>query len=136
MTNLIDWAPNLSIGIQSFDTEHKKLVGYLNELNSAMMAGSGKAACERILTGLISYTKTHFANEERIFDLYHYPDAEAHKQEHVNLIREVGSFYERFQRNEVALSVSLLQFLESWLKNHIQVTDKKYGVFLNAKGLR
>ena len=33
------------------------------------------------------------------------------------------------------LSLEVLKFLENWLIKHIQGTDKKYGPYLNGKGV-
>jgi len=33
------------------------------------------------------------------------------------------------------VNVDLLNFLKSWLQNHILGTDKKYAPFLNGKGV-
>jgi hemerythrin len=32
--------------------------------------------------------------------------------------------------------MEVLNFLKGWLVKHIQGTDKKYGPFLNAKGVK
>ena len=34
-----------------------------------------------------------------------------------------------------ALSVQVMSFLNNWLLNHIQGTDRKYGPHLNSKGI-
>jgi len=33
------------------------------------------------------------------------------------------------------VAVALMQFLQKWLCHHIMETDKKYGPFLNEKGI-
>ena len=38
---LIDWSPALSINIEKFDDQHKKLVAMVNELHDAMKNGQG-----------------------------------------------------------------------------------------------
>jgi len=34
------------------------------------------------------------------------------------------------------LSMDVMNFLKNWLSKHISDTDKKYGKYLNDKGLR
>ena len=41
-----------------------------------------------------------------------------------------------FDEGKVLLSIDVIDFLKDWLINHIQGSDKKYGPFLNEKGLR
>ena len=33
------------------------------------------------------------------------------------------------------MTVEVMNFLKDWLSNHIQTSDKKYGPFLNSKGV-
>ena len=67
----ITWSDNLSVNIKEIDTEHKKLINMINELHSAMGSGKGREAMERSLPGLVDYTKTHFAYEEKLFQQQH-----------------------------------------------------------------
>ena len=79
---LMEWNDKLSVGVAQFDNEHKKLVAMVNELFDAVQGGHGKEALGKILDGLIAYTKTHFANEERYFQQHGYADYAQHKAEH------------------------------------------------------
>ena len=38
--------------------------------------------------------------------------------------------------NGTLLALELLRYLKEWLARHIQQDDKKYGVFLNGKGVK
>ena len=42
---------------------------------------------------------------------------------------------QRFSRGEPVISADTMQFLKDWLYDHIIGSDKKYGSFLNAKGV-
>jgi hemerythrin len=71
---MVTWNDNLSVNVAEIDLQHKKLVGLINELFDAMKIGKGKDVTGKILDGLISYTATHFTQEERYFDKFGYPD--------------------------------------------------------------
>lgn len=134
---LMEWSDRLSVGITQFDNEHKRLVGMVNDLFDAVQAGKGKDALGRILDGLITYTKTHFANEERYMTQHGYPDLPAHKAEHDALAKQVLDVQAKYRAGASAvLSMEVMTFLKGWLVKHIQGTDKKYGPFLNAKGIK
>ncbi|MBP2290441.1 bacteriohemerythrin [Azospirillum rugosum] len=134
---LMEWNDKLSVGVTQFDNEHKKLVAMVNELFDAVQAGRGKDALGKILDGLIAYTKTHFANEERYFQQLGYPDLAAHKAEHDALARQVLDVQQKYHSGATAtLSMEVMNFLKNWLVKHIQGTDKKYGPFLNGKGIK
>jgi len=39
-------------------------------------------------------------------------------------------------KNEVGLTIEVMDFLKGWLGKHILGSDKRYGPFLNAQGMR
>lgn len=45
----IPWGAEFSVSIASIDEQHKKLVGYVNELNDAMAQRKGKDVLEKSL---------------------------------------------------------------------------------------
>ena len=71
---LIEWTDELSVGIESIDEQHKKLVNMINALNDAMLTNSSNELLGTIFTGLAAYTQKHFAYEENMFAEYNYPD--------------------------------------------------------------
>ncbi len=128
---LITWNARMSIGVDKFDEEHKKLVGMLNELLDAMQAGRGNEILGSILDELIEYTAVHFKHEEDDMDVYRYPKAAEHKQQHAELCKQVVEVQAKFKGGASAtLSFEVLHFLKDWLIKHIQGSDKKFGAFL------
>jgi hemerythrin len=135
--SLMTWTEKLSVGVDVLDDDHKRLVAMLNELYDAMLAGNGKDSLGRILDGLVHYTKVHFAREEKLFAETGYAARIAHKQEHDALTRQVLDVQQKYAGGATAtLSLDVLQFLKTWLINHIQGTDQKYRPHLNGKGIR
>lgn len=134
---LMEWSEKLSVGVTQFDNEHKKLVGMVNELFDAVQGGHGKDVLGKILDGLISYTKSHFAGEERYMTQHGYPGLIAHRAEHEALTKQVLDVDKKFKAGATAvLSMEVLNFLKNWLIKHILGTDKSYGPFLNSKGVK
>ena len=133
---LINWSDSLSVNVNEIDLQHRKLIDMINELNEAMKIGKGKDSLGKIINGLISYTATHFKTEEQFFDKFGYPDTVNHKKEHVAFVKKVTDFKIGFEKNNLPLTVEVMNFLSDWLKNHIKGTDKKYSAFFNQKGLK
>ncbi|MBI5594357.1 MAG: hemerythrin family protein [Deltaproteobacteria bacterium] len=131
-----EWKNDYSVGIAKIDDQHKVLVGFLNELFESMQAGKGKNALDSVLTNLVQYTKTHFASEESLMKLYKYPDYEAHKQKHDNMTGHVLELKRQLDSGQISNPIQITSFLKDWLSKHIMGTDKLYGPFLNAKGVR
>jgi hemerythrin len=132
---LFPWSDTYSVKIGVIDMQHKGLVNYLNELHQGMSEGRGKDVLGKILSQLVKYTQLHFTTEERLMQTHGYPDYLAHKAEHEGLTKTVLDFQHKFESNEVGLTVDVMNFLKDWLTKHIQGSDKKYGPFLNAKGV-
>ena len=132
---LIQWNNSLSINIVEIDRQHQNLVAMINDLNDGMRQGKGKDVLGKIIKVLIEYTVTHFKTEEKYFDQFGYPEANSHKQEHSYFINKVDEFKDNFETGKIGLSIPVMNFLSDWLQTHIKGTDKKYGPFLNEKGL-
>ena len=124
----IEWSDQLSVNNAAIDSEHKKLVNITNKLHEAMSKGEGSKVMENILVELISYTKTHFANEEKLMRANNYKDLDEHIIQHQSFVAEVEKFYHKFKAGSFVMSVSVLNFLKNWLVDHIQGRDKKFGM--------
>lgn len=133
---LITWNLNLSVNVEEIDRQHQKLVQMLNELHNSLTDAKPKETLAPILKGLVDYAVVHFGYEEDFFDRFGYPDAENHKREHREFVKKVVDFRKEFDMGRLFISMELMDFLKDWLITHIQGTDKKYGPFLNAKGIR
>jgi hemerythrin len=134
-TVLFPWSDKYSLGIPSIDQQHKKLVGMLNELFDAMKEARGNDVLGKTLNGLIDYTKTHFAYEERLMQQHAYQDFVAHKERHDELTKQVLETADQFAAGRVGLSTQTAQFLKEWLASHIMGTDKEYAPLLKSKGV-
>ena len=138
MAQLIEWKPELSVGVAQIDEEHKRLISFLNELHAGMLANADKETLGPILDGLVKYTRTHFDNEEALLRKHRYPGFTAHLLEHERLASEVLAKQAAFKGSGggVLLNMETMQFLRSWLLNHVVGTDKKYTAFLIEKGVK
>ena len=64
-----------------------------------------------------------------------YPDFANHKTEHERFTRTVLDCQGKFQRNEIGLTIEVMDLLKDWLTKHIMGVDKKYAPYLNARGV-
>ena len=129
------WNESYSVKIARMDEQHKKLFSLLDELGTAMLAGTVRETFGKILRGLAEYAKTHFAQEELLLKQYGYPGYNWHKKLHEEFINQVESFQKEFDSG-VALPIKVSVYLRDWLSNHILKVDQQYSAFLNAKGVR
>ena len=134
--SLVTWNASYSVNVKQFDDQHMKLVDLVNKLHDAMKVGKGSEVVGDVLKSLIAYTQTHFADEERLMKQHGYPDYENHKKEHNQLVMQVQDVNKQVQQGLPVLTNTVMLFLRDWLLKHIQGDDRKYGPFLNGKGVK
>ncbi len=135
----LTWTPSFSVGVDHFDRQHQKLVGYINDLYYAMMGQFKREVIQEILDGLIEYTMTHFIDEEIEMYRTDFPDFPRHKEAHDRFIAVVRDFYIRFRASDDMSRVFCAEIyaaLNSWLQDHILDMDKGYTTYLNERGVR
>jgi hemerythrin len=133
---IFEWNDKFSVNIDAFDSQHKNLVNNLNDLYDAMKQGRGNDVIGKIFSSLINYTQSHFKDELEMMKKHDYPDLLIHKKEHDDLESQIKELKEKFDNKQILVSFELLTFLKEWLMHHILETDKKYGPYLNGRGIK
>ncbi len=134
-TSAFLWSERYSVNIAELDRQHQGFFAVINKLNDALATGEGAAVTNSILQRLVEYARTHFAAEETLMTQYKFPALLTHCAEHDRFTRLVAKFLEDYRAGKSGVPVSLLLFLQTWLKEHILVSDKAYSSFLNARGV-
>ncbi|OGQ99656.1 MAG: hemerythrin [Deltaproteobacteria bacterium RIFOXYD12_FULL_55_16] len=132
----LTWQDRYSVGIGQIDDQHKQLINMINELNDAMLTGKGKNVLMTVLNKLAEYCVSHFAVEEKLFDVHVYPETADHKEKHHKMTTKVKALIGEVQSGKSTISIEVMNFLKNWLDKHIMETDKKYGPYLNSKGVK
>lgn len=132
---LMTWKDDYSVNIAQIDQQHKKLVDLINQLDEAMSQGKAKEVLGKILNDLVGYCASHFKTEEQLMQANGYPDYAEHKDKHDKMTAKVLSLKSEVATGKKLISLEVMKFLEQWLDKHILGTDKKYGPFLNSKGV-
>ena len=132
----ISWSEKISLEVPEIDEQHKKLVELINLMYDSVVAGLERKSLAKVLDDLISYTVYHFNTEERYFIKFHYPEMEHHKQLHNSLTEKVVDLQKQFEAGSATISYEVMDFLNSWLIDHIIGTDSKFAAFIKSKGLK
>ena len=133
-TTAFRWSDRYSVNIAELDRQHQDFLAIVHELNQALSAGEGAGVTQSILQRLVEYAHTHFAAEEALMSEYKFPALLTHSAEHNKFAQMVAKFLEDYHAGKAGVPVSLMLFLQTWLKEHTLVSDKAYGSFLNARG--
>lgn len=121
----IQWSKDLDIGINVIDTQHRRIVDYINELDVVNKEGD-ITDINRVLDELVDYTVTHFAFEEDLQESAGYPFIKAHRRVHEVFTKRVLDFQNRAKAGE-NIAPELLSMLKVWLINHIKGDDVDYA---------
>jgi hemerythrin-like metal-binding protein len=133
--SFIQWQSRFDVGVKLIDEQHQLLVKMINDLHAGMQKGEDRGVLGKMINRLVVYAAMHFAREEHYFDLYAYPNREAHIKAHDDFEDQVSRFEQDFKAGKQDLSMDVIGFLSNWLVTHITKTDKKVGPFLNARGI-
>lgn len=129
------WDTSLSVGVPSCDKQHQQLFLLIDKLDEAMRKGQGKQIIGGILDDLRKYTITHFTYEEKLLERIAYADLPRQQAEHKQFVDKIAQFQRDNAEGSLALSVTVMGFLNNWLRNHIMKEDAKYGEPCQAKGV-
>jgi hemerythrin len=127
---LITWNSGLETGLESIDAEHLAMVEAYNGLQSAIRGRADRDALESALLTLRDRTRHHFQAEETLMEEARYAGAQAHRELHGDLLAQLRSLIERFQADQLALTVPVMDFLGGWLVFHIKDEDTRLVGFL------
>jgi len=132
----VEWKDEYSVGIDSIDQQHKKLLNLINQLQTAVHHSTGEEFEREALDALVDYTRTHFSYEEGLMEDNGYPDFEPHKEQHKAMVKEVEKVLAEYQQDQDTAMANAVEYLKNWLINHINGTDKQYSKFLIDKGVK
>ncbi len=127
------WKDEYSVGVQVLDNDHKKLIRLLNVFQTAYDYEMGDLYEEYALKELMAYTKYHFEREEKLMEDSGYPEFENHKKQHARKISEINEHIDTYYLKGQVCLYDLSMYLEKWLINHINGTDKKYSKFFQER---
>lgn len=128
--NLIDWDDAFCIGNEQIDNQHKKLVQILNDFYHSIENNNDKIEISQCLADLADYTCYHFESEESLFSTSIYPKKEEHKADHQEFIDQIIIWQNAYQQGKGIISEDILDYLVTWILNHINKTDTEMGKWI------
>ncbi len=123
------WTDDLSVNSAVLDNEHKKLFSLIDDFYKGIKNNTPREQLQELILGLVQYTKTHFANEEKHMQQMGYPKLEEHRELHQHFIDKTQDYYERLKGGKLILSIEVTNFLKDWLVKHIKGVDQQYAAF-------
>ena len=130
---LFVWNSLYELGIEAIDIQHKRWLGIMNKLYNSFVNKDSKETILDVLREMKEYTVYHFSTEERYFKQYGYQESVEHKKLHTDFIEELDKFHKEYALQPSALTYKVMNFMQSWLTNHIMKSDKQYVNLLKNK---
>lgn len=131
----IEFDDSLRVGNRVIDQEHEMLISYINLLQKAVENDASGGIVEKVVDGLVDYTKTHFFVEEELMKAYAYPDMDSHMQAHEKFRQQANALVDSLAKGEEVDLPAVLEFLKEWLTGHILKIDAKFADFLKDKSM-
>ena len=113
------------VDVDEMEQQHRKLIGLLNRLKDAVNNHESRKDIYRIIDDVISFTGSHFANEEQLMVKSGFPEIDLHKNHHVHLMKEAHRLKEKY---DYAGEEMFVEWFNHWYYTnvlaHIQYADK------------
>src|ERR1017187_7439694 len=113
----LKWDPNLELGYEMIDAEHRTLHRLIVDFQEAVIQSAPKEKLIRILEEITRYAEFHFANEEKIMADNQYPELNEHASLHNTLLAKIKDECAQFQLDRIE-PVYLYEFLLNWFAFH------------------
>lgn len=117
----LEWDSAFATGIEPIDQQHRRIVGFINDLESAR----DEQGVGELLGELNDYALSHFSFEEALMEQAGFAEAAEHAQAHTAFEEAIEAFQERHARGE-PIADELRSMLQGWLYEHIAEDDASY----------
>jgi hemerythrin len=123
--SLLTFKPEYSVGIESMDYEHRKMIELINELYEEMSERRDPDSIEQFLGDIHTAISMHFALEERLMRDAHYAEYDAHKDDHEELLDQIREMMDVFAVDPNEGFRVLQEKLSVWFSSHFATFDAR-----------
>ncbi|NLY67831.1 MAG: hemerythrin family protein [Tissierellia bacterium] len=130
----IMWTPDLSVGVDHIDEQHKIWFEKANELFEAGKEGRAKEYINTMIDFLDEYSKKHFKDEEAYMEKIGYPGLDSQKKAHASFVNNLAKLKSDFNESggNITVIINANKMVLDWLINHIKSMDKKIGEYVKT----
>jgi len=108
----------------------------INDLCNSIVSKSERLKMGEKFEQLLDKTKEHFKDEESFLSNNKYDEITVQKTEHGKLLEDLAGFRQKIEHCNAEDQMECIIFLKNWMITHTLVHDKRYGQFMNEKGIR
>lgn len=127
-----EFTDDLLTGNETIDSQHRELIGKINDLLVSCEERSNQGGAARMLNFLADYTEFHFNEEEALQKSIGYPGLKEHMEKHEELRKTVRDLHEMLTEEEGpsdAFVEKVSEKVRDWLFYHIQTFDRSVAEY-------
>ncbi len=122
---LIIWDSSYEIGIPEIDRQHRQLVTYFNDFYDQLAKGELDVSLNDLLTKVMEYTDYHFREEEKFMAGIGYVNLDEQRDMHNRIRLKMGEYKKLADEGKLTVSMPVTGEIKKWIKEHIQIEDRK-----------
>ena len=129
----LEFDQSLVTGNDMIDTQHKELIGKIDDLLTFCEESKEKVKAINILGYLAEYTEFHFAAEEKLQVEISYPAIDEHRKKHAEFKKAIEELHEMLEEEEGPTEefvFAVRKNVVNWLFEHIQKMDLELAVYV------
>ena len=116
------WSDSFSVHNQLIDDQHKKLFELAHKAYTAGNKHTTRENIRELLSDFFQYMNVHFSDEEDYMEKIGYPELEAHKELHKQIIQELSKTIKNIRSiNDMKEKLQIVS--QEWLLQHILHSD-------------
>ena len=134
------WRDKYELGVPAIDSQHKELFQrvdtFFQTLRTTYPWDEKVHEVNETLNFMKTYVVEHFHDEEAYQQKVGYPDYEAHRKKHMDMVLYVLAFSDEYEKKDCDEQL-MQQFagkLLAWLINHVAAEDQRIASFVLQKG--
>ena len=131
--SLIQWSPQLSLGVPLIDDQHKQLITIANVLIKAVGRDLNSRVINNVIRRLREYTVFHFSSEEALMEKVHYKQRGEHANEHRRLKEQVKEYQRSIYYKTPPRPEEVKDFIKLWLLKHILESDRQLVDYIHEQ---
>jgi len=110
---LMIWEDKYSVNVNEVDGQHQEIFRLVNALDDSL--SDDRVVIAERLNALVAYVVDHFNTEEKYMQETNYPEYEAHKKMHDDLVTQVAAIQAKFNTGETEITGEITAFVRDWL---------------------
>lgn len=132
----LPWKEEYNINVAVIDEQHRHLAELAGRVHEVLATNpEGGPEIRQLVDELINFTRTHFTTEEQLMLKHEYPEYEAHRTAHQQVLYRLGTLA-KLSDQPMPLATRIdPDATDDWVTSHLLEKDMQLGKFLNEKGV-